>query len=219
MSRYVALASAIIALAAMADGAHGSSEARGEADQGVTGGAWDALVVGTAEEGTLVLPGPGTVMAAEALVPEGATVQVVEGPKRDREGRYWYLITGYGPPGAIGWSISEFLVPVDPGGVDPAAPAAAVLPDVFERTFEAKLTGYAHGTTTRSGTPVRWGVVAVDPRVIPLGSRLTIEGFDLEFVAEDTGGGVRGNHVDIYFTDELSAIQFGVRYRRVTVLD
>jgi hypothetical protein len=44
--------------------------------------------------------------------------------------------------------------------------------------------------------------VAVDPSVIPLGSRLRIEGYpDMTFIAEDTGGGVRGNHVDIFFED------------------
>lgn len=87
------------------------------------------------------------------------------------------------------------------------------------RSFTARLTAYAHGSRTASGTPVRWGVVAVDPRVVPLGSRIRIEGFDNVFIAEDTGGGVQGNHVDIYFPDVNSAIRFGVQYRTVTVLN
>ena len=87
------------------------------------------------------------------------------------------------------------------------------------RSFQARLSAYSHGTRTASGTPVRWGVVAVDPRVIPLGSRLTIEGFDTVFVAEDTGGAVRGNHIDIYFPDLAAAIRFGVQTRTVTVLN
>jgi 3D (Asp-Asp-Asp) domain-containing protein len=58
----------------------------------------------------------------------------------------------------------------------------------------------------------------VDPAVIPLGSRLLIEGFDNVFVAEDTGGGVRGNHIDIFFPDYASAVRFGVQNRTVTVL-
>jgi len=65
---------------------------------------------------------------------------------------------------------------------------------------------------------VRWGVVAVDPRVIPLGSRIMIEGFDNVFTAEDTGGAVRGNHVDIYFPDRAEAIRFGIQHRTVTIL-
>jgi 3D (Asp-Asp-Asp) domain-containing protein len=91
-------------------------------------------------------------------------------------------------------------------------------PALSGRSFTARLSAYAHGTRTASGTPVRWGVVAVDPRVIPLGSRLMIDGFDSVFVAEDTGGGVRGNHIDIYFPDRAEAIRFGIQHRTVTVL-
>jgi 3D (Asp-Asp-Asp) domain-containing protein len=86
------------------------------------------------------------------------------------------------------------------------------------RSFSARISAYAHGTRTASGTPVRWGVVAVDPRVIPFGSRLMIEGFDTVFVAEDTGGAVRGNHIDVYFPDRADAVRFGVQTRTVTVL-
>jgi 3D (Asp-Asp-Asp) domain-containing protein len=86
------------------------------------------------------------------------------------------------------------------------------------RSFVARLSAYAHGTRTASGTPVRWGVVSVDPRVIPLGSKLMIDGFDTVFVAEDTGGAVRGNHIDIYFPDRAEALRFGVQHRTVTIL-
>ncbi|MPZ13565.1 MAG: hypothetical protein GEU73_03940 [Chloroflexi bacterium] len=94
------------------------------------------------------------------------------------------------------------------------------------RSFTAKLTAYsyqlpiggAHGSITKSGIPVRWGIVAIDPAVIPLGSRLRIAGFDTVFLAADTGGGVRGYHVDIFFDSHAAAIQFGVQYRSVTVL-
>jgi 3D (Asp-Asp-Asp) domain-containing protein len=76
----------------------------------------------------------------------------------------------------------------------------------------------AHGSLTRLGTTVHWGTVSVDPTVIPLGSRLLIEGYDTVFVAEDTGGGVHGNRIDIFFPDEAAAIRFGVQDRIVTVL-
>jgi 3D (Asp-Asp-Asp) domain-containing protein len=72
---------------------------------------------------------------------------------------------------------------------------------------------------TRSGTVVRWGTAAVDPQVIPLGSRLQIEGFDTIFVAEDTGGAVYGNRIEVFFPDEAAAFQFGVRYLQVTVIE
>ena len=65
----------------------------------------------------------------------------------------------------------------------------------------------------------RWGIAAVDPTIIPLGSRLAIDGFNQLFVAEDTGFGVRGLHVDVFLPDKEAAIQFGVQYRDVIVLN
>ncbi len=61
--------------------------------------------------------------------------------------------------------------------------------------------------------------MAVDPQVIPLGTRLRIEGYDDIFIAEDTGGAVYGDRIEIFFTDEAAAILFGVRYLQVTILD
>jgi len=80
-------------------------------------------------------------------------------------------------------------------------------------------SGGAAGDTTRTGKQVRWGVVAVDPRVIPLGSRLTIEGYGELFHAEDTGFGVLGRHIDVFIPDQEAAIKFGVQYRDIIVLD
>lgn len=48
------------------------------------------------------------------------------------------------------------------------------------------------------GNPLEWGCVAVDPRVIPLRTKLVIDGYDIIFEARDTGSGVNGKHVDIY---------------------
>lgn len=177
---------------------------------------WEATVVGVGSRGLGILPGPGTAVAALTTLTEGTHVRVIGGPRLDRDGRNWYLVTGFGQAGAVGWSRAEFLIRAEPERLAAARTTAAAAPS--GRTLNATLTAYAHGTTTRSGTPVRWGVVAVDPEVIPLGSRLMIEGYDTVFVAEDTGGGVRGTHVDVYFPDIGSALRFGVQNRTVTVL-
>jgi 3D (Asp-Asp-Asp) domain-containing protein len=67
-----------------------------------------------------------------------------------------------------------------------------------------------------TGIKTHWGAVAVDPRVIPLGSKLKIEGFgDTEFTALDTGGGVIGQWVDVWFPTDWEAIQHGIRNMRV----
>lgn len=87
------------------------------------------------------------------------------------------------------------------------------------RSFIATVTAYAIQGRTATGTPTRWGVVAVDPRVIPLGSKIRIDGFEELFVAEDTGGAVRGNWVDIWFPSYAEAFRFGLQSRRVTLVE
>lgn len=77
---------------------------------------------------------------------------------------------------------------------------------------------------TRSGTQVRPGVVAVDPKVIPLGSKLYIESMDRTASyglasAEDTGSAIKGNKVDLFFESREAALRFGRRKVKVYILD
>ncbi len=82
--------------------------------------------------------------------------------------------------------------------------------------------GYAGQTAT--GVPLDKGVIAVDPRVIPLGSRVYIEALDGSWsygyaVAADTGGAIKGNRVDLCYRTRYECIQFGRRKCRVYVLN
>jgi 3D (Asp-Asp-Asp) domain-containing protein len=64
---------------------------------------------------------------------------------------------------------------------------------------------------TASGVWPYEGVVAVDPRVIPLGSTVWIDGLGT-FLAADTGSAIYGNRIDVFAHDYHRAIQWGVRY-------
>ncbi|HYZ14939.1 MAG TPA: ubiquitin-like domain-containing protein [Candidatus Acidoferrum sp.] len=64
--------------------------------------------------------------------------------------------------------------------------------------------------TTASGRPAGHGVVAVDPRVIPLGTHMFIPGYG-RAVAGDTGGAIHGNRIDLGFNSNRQANQFGRR--------
>ncbi len=70
---------------------------------------------------------------------------------------------------------------------------------------------------TKSGVPAGHGIVAVDPRVIPLGTHLFIPGYGAA-VAGDTGGAIRGNRIDLGFNSDSDAMQFGRRPITVYVL-
>lgn len=70
---------------------------------------------------------------------------------------------------------------------------------------------------TASGMKAQYGVVAVDPSVIPLGTKLYIEGYGYA-IAGDTGGSIKGNKVDLYFNTYSEAINYGVKQVKVYVL-
>jgi peptidoglycan DL-endopeptidase CwlO len=76
-------------------------------------------------------------------------------------------------------------------------------------------TGYSLGGATATGIPTGWGVAAVDPSVIPLGTHLTIPGYG-EAVAADTGGSIVGATIDLWFPSEAQAGAWG--RRTVTVV-
>ncbi|MDO5038007.1 MAG: 3D domain-containing protein [Tissierellia bacterium] len=80
------------------------------------------------------------------------------------------------------------------------------------------------GSWTASGTRARVGAVAVDPRVIPLGTKLYIESTDgfptYGFAtAEDTGGAIKGNRIDLFYNSNRQARQFGRRNVMVYILE
>lgn len=61
---------------------------------------------------------------------------------------------------------------------------------------------------TATGEEVREGIIAVDPGVIPLGTKIEIKEMGV-FTAEDTGGKIKGNRIDIYFNSKKEAKDFG----------
>ena len=94
---------------------------------------------------------------------------------------------------------------------DPATPATTAGP----RTITVTATGYALGGRTAAGLRAGWGVAAVDPSVIPLGSHMTVPGYG-EAVAADTGGAIVGATIDLWFPTVGQANAWG--RRTVTVV-
>ncbi|WP_058880676.1 3D domain-containing protein [Chloracidobacterium thermophilum] len=81
-------------------------------------------------------------------------------------------------------------------------------------------TAYSLKGRTASGEYVRPGIVAADPRVLPLGSVVKVHAGQYSGVyhVKDTGGRIRGRHIDIYMPSTRDAIRFGRRTVRVEVI-
>ncbi|MCL6548801.1 MAG: G5 domain-containing protein [Alicyclobacillus sp.] len=90
-------------------------------------------------------------------------------------------------------------------------------PASFVRSLTVVATAYAAGGRTATGGVAQPGVVAVDPSVIPLGTKLYIPGYGLA-VAADTGGSIRGSRIDICLASEAEARSWGVRTVTVYVV-
>ena len=106
---------------------------------------------------------------------------------------------------------------VQAAGAPPDTPASASTSIAAgARTITVTATGYSLPGHTSTGLPVGLGVVAVDPAVIPLGTRLTIPGYG-EGVAADTGSAVRGMTIDLWFPTLTRAMAWGKRTVTITL--
>jgi 3D (Asp-Asp-Asp) domain-containing protein len=205
----ISIALAVAALTIFAPLGRGVAWAQSELAVGAS-----ALVSDTDGGGLRLRSGPGLSQSVQATLADGVRVQVLEGPQT-ADGHSWYRVSA---PTGSGWASARYLSAA--GGR--ATLASAGTPS--GRTLQMRLVAYnvpaSSSPRTTTGTTPRWGTVAVDPQVIPLGTRLLIEGFEgTIFVAEDTGGAVRGNLLDIWFDDGTAAGRFGTQTRAVTVLE
>jgi 3D (Asp-Asp-Asp) domain-containing protein len=88
------------------------------------------------------------------------------------------------------------------------------------QAFQA--TAYCRGTTTASGVPVRAGIAASDPRILPTGSVIQVEGLKAPYAGIytvlDTGPEIQGREVDLYMWNCDEAVRFGRKHVTITVL-
>jgi 3D (Asp-Asp-Asp) domain-containing protein len=99
----------------------------------------------------------------------------------------------------------------------PAKPAETFA--VPASTYTA--TAYSLRGRTASGKPVTRGLIAADPRVLPIGTRVRLEAgsWSGEYVVADTGGKVKGRRIDVWTPTAHEAMRFGRRAVKLTVLE
>jgi 3D (Asp-Asp-Asp) domain-containing protein len=116
-------------------------------------------------------------------------------------------------------------------GFSLGARAASIASLNYSRMIRMESTAYTSGFQctgkrpgdpgygiTASGMHVQRGVVAVDPRIIPLGTRLYVDGYGFA-IAADTGGAIRGYKIDVFMYNLSDALVWGRRAVNVYILD
>lgn len=90
----------------------------------------------------------------------------------------------------------------------------------YREVIDARATAYNSmtGVYTATGHKAAYGVVAVDPRVIPLGTRLYVENYGYA-TALDVGGAIKGNRIDVFLPTEAECRKWGVRTVKVYILE
>lgn len=106
----------------------------------------------------------------------------------------------------------RMLPPADPSTF---APVKSI--SVLSTGYAAGPAGGAIGSRTATGVRCTYGAVAVDPRLIPLGSKLYVEGYGYGFAC-DTGGAIKGRHIDLAFNSARAAFAHGKRQTKVWIL-
>lgn len=157
----------------------------------------------------------GRYLRLEAGAPERWTVLVQRNPdrpaavikpvKRLRPGKSAWILKGQGPAASIAW------------------------PELGQarRLLKLEATGYDPGPvdntrgwvgSTKTGERARFGIVAVDPAVIPLGTRVYVEGYG-PGLAADIGGAIKGRRIDLCFNSTHQARAWGRKTVRVWIVD
>ena len=86
----------------------------------------------------------------------------------------------------------------------------------YDSSYESNYPFY--GQPSYIGLPLQRGVIAVDPNVIPMGTRLYVEGYG-DAIAADQGGAIKGNRIDLYFDSHQEAMDWGIKTVKVTILN
>lgn len=109
-------------------------------------------------------------------------------------------------PALVSRGTERFTAPAPESGTEMTAEASAYTPGVD--------CGYYTATGAKAG----YGIIAVDPSVIPLGTRMYVPGYGYG-VAADTGGAIKGYRIDLCFDTLSEALSWGRRTVTITIVD
>ena len=111
-----------------------------------------------------------------------------------------------------GWASSKYLktssTSTQPGNGNSSS----------NKKMKVVATAYTGYSTTSTGQKPVWGTIAVDPKVIPYGTKVYIPQFNQVFVANNTGGAIKGNKIDIFMNTKKECYNWGRRTIDIEIL-
>ena len=110
-----------------------------------------------------------------------------------------------------GWSSGKYIKKTSTSSKSNASSSV-------KKTLKVKAYAYTGGGYTAMGTKAKYGTLAVDPRVIPYGTKVYIKELNKVFIAEDCGGGIKGNKIDVYMNSLASCSKWGVKTITIQIL-
>jgi 3D (Asp-Asp-Asp) domain-containing protein len=127
--------------------------------------------------------------------------------------------TGLSADGIVGPRTSQALglsTQVSRGSSAPSGKTITMVATGYDSSWASNYPYY--GQPSYTGMPLQRGVVAVDPNVIPMGTKLYVEGYG-NAIAADQGGAIKGNRIDLYFDSHQEAMNWGMKTIKVTILN
>jgi len=155
-----------------------------------------ATVNGTATATINVRSGASTKYKSIGKIKKGTKVKIVSTKNGWHKVKY---------SNKTGWSIGKYI--------KKSSSSSSV-----KKRITVKAYAYTGGGYTATGTKAKYGTLAVDPKVIPYGTKIYIKELDKVFTAEDCGGGIKGNKIDIYMNSSSACNKWGVRTITLQIL-
>ncbi|NTW05536.1 MAG: hypothetical protein HGA27_05410 [Peptococcaceae bacterium] len=178
-------------------------------------------VVNKVEEKNVLLP-YSTESVSNSSIPRGISKTVVSG-QNGQELQKWSVVYHDGKQ-VISQLIGKQLIKETKNslihvGTGQATVSRGGQTFRYKQVLDVVASAYTYtGNNTATGIKPAHGVVAVDTRVIPLGTRLYIDGYGYA-TAMDTGGAIRGNRIDVFLESLSAARSWGIKKVRVYVLE
>lgn len=121
--------------------------------------------------------------------------------------------------GIVGPATKKYLgissTAVSRGGLINGSKTVSMIATGYDAGYKSNYPWY--GAPSYIGLPLARGIIATDPNVIPMGTRLYVEGYG-EGIAADQGNAIKGNRIDLFFDSFDEAMNWGIRTVKVTIL-